>query len=261
MKNKRKLVIIIAGIVLVILFFPVCLRLKDGGSKVYRSMVGIYEVKDWSRMCYTEDGSAATKTGITIKLLGIKVFDNTKTLSSDPLGAISAANFPTTMSADEMLAKAKEEGFVITEEFQITSGEDIWQEFFRTTNVGNPAVVYLAHYYTLGDESRYDPEYYKEMLKEYPKIFLFCLSFDGEKYSITDRPGYMEEPEMTRTYPYLVKYEGKPASPTALFDRYEYYVLVHDKNVTWKELEWGMFSSRMGDYIDHYRVVSKHINE
>ena len=261
MKNKRKLVIIIAGIALAILLFPIRLSLKDGGSKVYRSMVGSYEVQDWNQMCCTEDGSAATKTGITIKLFGGKVFDNTKTLSSDSLGAIDTVNFPTTMSADEMLAKAKEEGFVVTEEFRITSGEDTWQEFFRTTNAGNPAVVYLAHYYTLGDESRYDPEYYKEMREEYPKIFLVSLAFDGEKYTITERPGYMEETEMIRTYPHLVKYEGKPASATALFDRYEYYVLVHDKNVTWKELEWGMFSSQMGDYIDHYRVVSKHIME
>ena len=66
---------------------------------------------------------------------------------------------------------------------------------------------------------------------------------------------------MVRTYPYLVKLEGKPRSVNALFDRYEYYVLVHDETLTWSEIEWGMLSSQMGDYIDHRSVVQKHIVE
>ena len=58
-----------------------------------------------------------------------------------------------------------------------------------------------------------------------------------------------------------MKMEGKPQSVNAIFDRYEYYVLVHDDTLTWSKIEHGMFSSIMGEYIDHCSVVMKHITE
>jgi len=76
---KKKLVVIIAIIIGILLLFPIRLRLKDGGSKVYRSIAGIYEVKDWKPMGSTEEAGETLKTGITVKLFGLKVFDNTKT--------------------------------------------------------------------------------------------------------------------------------------------------------------------------------------
>ena len=80
MKKKTKPIIIITVIIGIILLFPLCLRLKDGGSKVYRSIVGIYEVKAWKQMGYTEEAEETLKTGITVKVLGMKIFDNTTSL-------------------------------------------------------------------------------------------------------------------------------------------------------------------------------------
>lgn len=88
MKKKTKPIIIITVIIAFILMFPICMRLKDGGSKVYRSIVGIYEVKDWKQMGYTEEAEETLKTGITVKLFGVKVFDNTKTEVVAPLDPI-----------------------------------------------------------------------------------------------------------------------------------------------------------------------------
>jgi len=257
---KRKLFTIFTVIVGIILLFPICLRLKDGGSKEYRSIVGIYEVKNWKQMGYTEEAGETLKTGITVKLFGVKVFDNTKTEEVAPLGAIGTANFPTTMSADEMLQKAIEEDFVVMYEFQYLNGEEKWQEFYETVQNGTPATIYLAKYYTL-DEVGVSKEYYEANKDDYPKIFFLSLDFDGESYTLTEHLGIMEEPEQVSVYPYLVKMEGKPRSASALFDRYEYYVLVHDETLTWSEIEWGMFSSQMGDYIDHCSIVEKHIIE
>lgn len=257
---KKKFLIIIIVIVGIILLFPICLRLKDGGSKEYRSIIGIYEVKDWKQMGYTEEAGETLKTGITVKLFGIKVFDNTKTDVVAPLDPIGTENFPTTMSADEMLQKAIDEEFVVMYEFDYLNGEEKWKEFYEITKEGNPATIHLAKYYTL-DEVGVSKEYYEANKDEYPKIFLFTLCFDGERYTITDRQGTMEGAEMVRTYPYLVKMEGKPRSVNALFDRYEYYVLVHDNTLTWSEIEHGMFSSQMGDYIDHCSVVMKHMTD
>lgn len=255
---KKKLLIIIAVVIGILLLFPIPFRLKDGGSKEYRSIVGIYEVKIWKQMGYTEEAGEILKTGTTVKLFGLKVFDNTKTEVKAPLDPIGTANFPTTMSADEMLQKAIEEDFVVMYEFQYVNGEEKWQEFFETTKNGTPATIHLAKYYTM-DEVGVSKEYYEANKDEYPKIFLLTLCFDGEKYTITDRPGTMEDAEMVRTYPYLVKLEGKPRSATAIFDRYEYYVLVHDETLTWSEIERRSFSSKLEDSIDYCGVVMKHM--
>lgn len=265
MKKKLKPFTIIVIIITILLLFPIPFRLKDGGSREYRSIIGIYEVKDWKQMGYTEGAGGTLKTGITIKVFGIKIFDNTKIEVQDvPNTGTPTATpdtiFPITMSAEEMLQKAIEEDFVVMQEFDFLNGEERWKEFNETTGDGNPATITVARYYTL-DEEGVSEEYYEENKDEYPKIFFLTLSFDGETYTLTDRPGTMEEAERVSSYPYLVKFEGEPSSPSALFDRYEYYVLVHDKDVTWKELEWGMFSSQMGDYIDHRSVVQKHITE
>mgnify|MGYP000918393669 CR=1 FL=1 len=53
-----------------------------------------------------------------------------------------------------------------------------------------------------------------------------------------------------------MKYEGRPSSETAVFSEYTYYVLVNDNTVSWDDIEHGMLSSRLGDWIDHFKVYS-----
>lgn len=178
----------------------------------------------------------------------------------DPYATIGTTNFPVSMSADEMKEKAISKDFVVFEGFRLLSGKETWQEFYEKTQTGEPAVVYLAKYYTISKENMSE-ELYEQEKDEYPKLFLFCLMYDGEEYTVIDRPGYEEEPETARTYPYLKRLTGEPSSVHALFDSYDYYVLVHDPEVTWKELEWGMFSSQLGDYIDYYMVYGEHLTE
>lgn len=259
MKKKTKLLTIIIVIVLLILLFPIRLQLKDGGTKVYRSVVGIYEITDWNQMGFLEE-MEINKVGTTMKLFGFTVFDNSATEilaedGADVFTAISSRHFPVKMPAEEMLQKAKAEGFVVFESIDVVSGEETWQKFYEKTQNGEPAIVYLANYYTL-NKDRMSEELYEQEKDEYPKIFLSSLYFDGEKYQITTRPGYEEEAESSRIYPYLVRYEGEPSSVSATFSHYVYYVLVHDKEVTWAEIEHGAFSSRMGDYISHDKVYS-----
>lgn len=259
MKKKTKLLTIVIAIVLILLLFPIRLQLKDGGTKVYRSIVGIYEITDWNQMGFVEE-METRKVGTTIKLFGLTVFDNSATEilaedEADVFAAISSEYFPVDMPAEEMLQKVKANDFVVFEGIDVVSGEETWQKFYEKTQQGEPAIVYLANYYTL-DKDRVAEELYEQEKDEYPKIFLSSLYFDGKQYQITARPGYEEEAESSRIYPYLVRFEGEPSSPSATFSHYVYYVLVHDKEVTWAEIEYGMFSSRMGDYIAHDKVYS-----
>ncbi len=58
---------------LVILLFPVQLMYKDGGTKEYRSIVGIYSVIDYHRIA----GYNEYLEGCEIQIFGITVYKNT----------------------------------------------------------------------------------------------------------------------------------------------------------------------------------------
>lgn len=79
MKKKTKLIIILVAVLLIILLFPIRFQYKDGGTSAYRSIVGIYEVTDWNQMGANVENFETRKTGITVKLFGLTVFDNSKT--------------------------------------------------------------------------------------------------------------------------------------------------------------------------------------
>lgn len=76
-KSKKNKVLIIVGIILlaVILLVPVPLRIKDGGSVEYKAV--LYSVTDWHAMAGQDSNGKMTYVeGISIKILGIEIFDN-----------------------------------------------------------------------------------------------------------------------------------------------------------------------------------------
>ncbi len=157
-------------------------------------------------------------------------------------------------SADEALALARQTGAVVMEGLKCTSGRDAWDAFCAKADRGEPASVLCVRYYTLDPEG-VSEELYEEEKDQYPKLFVQQLVFDGERYSVTSRASTEEEPESAETYPCLRHFTGKGPA-TALFTNYEYYVLTDEADVTWEEIERGMFSSQSGDWIRHFTVFS-----
>lgn len=151
------------------------------------------------------------------------------------------------------LDDAKSDNCVVFENGGITYGQSVWDDFITATDNGKSSTVRLAFYYTLGDPSQYSEEHYEEIKDDYPVLFIKDLSFDGKKYIIE---GFEEGQLISKEYKYLVKYEGRTKSATAIFSKYTYYVLVDDNTVTWDDIEHGMLSSQFGDWIDHYIVYS-----
>ena len=49
-------------------------------------------------------------------------------------------------------------------------------------------------------------------------------------------------------------YTGESSTANTAYDAYSEYVLVNDRNVTWEDIQKGMFSSQFGDYIAHDTV-------
>ena len=155
------------------------------------------------------------------------------------------------LPGDYTVEQAKEDGCVIYEDDDITYGQEIWDSFVEATSAKNEAAVRLGFYYTLDDPSRYDPDYYKLIKDSYPLLFIQDLEYDGTTYTIRE---FEDGNEITRTYQYLMKYEGDAESPHASYDSYVRYVLTNDNTLTWKDIIAGMISSQWGAYVDHYVV-------
>ena len=69
---KKKLVICIVAICSTILFFPIPLRLKDGGTVRYQAL--LYSISDVHRISHnSEDGY---DDGIIIEILGMEIFNS-----------------------------------------------------------------------------------------------------------------------------------------------------------------------------------------
>ncbi len=169
------------------------------------------------------------------------------------LTACSKSNKPALdqLPDDYSYEDAVADGCVVFENSDVASGQSIWDAFLEKADAGNKASVRLAYYYTLDDPSRYAPEYYEEIKDDYPLLFVTDLTFDGSEYMIEE---YEDGAPISRTFKYLMKYEGAPSSKDALYYSYLYYVLVNDDTVTWEDIERGMLSSVFGAAIDHYRV-------
>ena len=152
---------------------------------------------------------------------------------------------------DYSLEQAKADGCVVHEDGDVTSGQTVWDAFAEAVSAGTAASVRLGFYYTLGDPSRYDPEYYESIKDDYPVLYIEDLTYDGTAYTIR---WFEKDGEIVKAYRYLMRYEGEPESPYASYDSHVRYVLTNDDSVTWEDIVWGMVSSRFGDYIDHHQV-------
>lgn len=153
---------------------------------------------------------------------------------------------------DYTVEQAKEDGCVIYEDGDITYGQEIWDAFVETVSTNKEtSSVRLGFYYTLGDPSQYDPDYYESIKDDYPMLFIQDLNYDGITYTLR---WFENGNEIIETYQYLMKYEGKAESPNATYDSYVRYVLTNDNSVTWGDIVGGMLSSQSGDHIDHHVV-------
>lgn len=154
---------------------------------------------------------------------------------------------------DYTLEDALAEDMVVMADGEAINGQEKWKQFYEATLNGKPANIKVVYYYTLGDASRYDPDYYESIKDEYPKLFVSYLYYDGSRYTLTS---FSEEQQYMGTFSYLMRYE-KEEDPKAFYSDRVKYVLVNDSTVTWSEIQWGMLSSQSGDYIEHEMVYAE----
>lgn len=159
---------------------------------------------------------------------------------------------PSKRSAPTALQQAKEDGCVITENGDVTSGQEIWQDFVEAAEDGRSVSVQVAHYHTL-DPKNCSEQYYEAYQEDYPVLYVFNLAYDDGSYTLRWNEGGRE---YVRTYKYLMRHTGEAPTTNATYDTYIRYVLTNDNTVTWEDLFQGMVSSQFGDYIDHYPIYT-----
>ncbi len=164
------------------------------------------------------------------------------------------------------LERVKADGFVVMEGLHVTSGAEVWAEFYKKVESGTPCSVRIANYYDY-DEPKYPREENEIEKYDHPALYLKELIYDGKQFmtrplhfSGEDYISYCiegdESPE--QTWKYLMHYSLEAPRATAKWTKCERYVLVNDDTLTWDQIEWGMLSSRSGDFLPHDSVYAEH---
>ncbi len=151
------------------------------------------------------------------------------------------------------LEDAKDDGYVVMEDGDVTFEENIWQNFVKLSAKKTPCKIRVVHYYTLGDPSHYDPAYYESIKNDYPAMYILELVYDGKTFCVSH---YEDDKLYQSEYKYLMRYEGKAETNSAIYTSYVRYVLVNDDKVTWDDIMHGLLSSRSGDYIPHRSIYT-----
>ncbi len=156
-------------------------------------------------------------------------------------------------SADEALEAAKQSRTVVIQDMRCTSGADAWADFWKSAENGEAASVLCAHYYNI-DKAHMSRELYEQEKNQYPCLFFVLVEYDGKSFAVTTRESTVKKPEHTDKYKYLVHYTGN-GPEQAVYDTYDYYVLVDDRSVTWDEITKSMLSSQFTENMTkHYTV-------
>lgn len=149
------------------------------------------------------------------------------------------------VNADDLQA-AKDMGYVVMENSDVTFGQQIWQDFLNAVNEGQEASVKIAQYYTL-DPERCSEEYYEINREDYPELYVDTLTYDGCVYTLGNASGI--------SFSYLMHYTVDGDLQTK-YDTRILYVLTNDNTVTWEQLVKSGLGSQLGESIPYHTVYS-----
>ncbi len=154
-----------------------------------------------------------------------------------------------------LLEQAKEGGKIVLEDGYATSGEAVWNTFYKLSGQGKHISADIVHYHTLREPQQYDEKYYEAHKEDYPALYEFELTHDGGTYTMKWNENGTE---YVRTYKYLRVFEDTVPSYQSSKEpeKVTRYVMTNDNTATLDELWRGVASSQLGDYIDFYTIYS-----
>ena len=155
--------------------------------------------------------------------------------------------YPTDTLAEEILTAVKEEKYVVLEDLRLTSGGELWQEFYQKVQEEEHAQIRLVHYFAPDDAG------------DDPRLYFYSLVYvAGEGFWIVQRScdEKTEEREVYQ-YLYLIHNTREPIRFGADYSLEDIYFLANDNTVTWDEIQREALSSYYdGDRIEYYMVYN-----
>lgn len=159
------------------------------------------------------------------------------------------------------LARAKSDGCLVMEDGDVTSGKEVFDDFFDKTSQQKNAKIRVVDYYTL-DKSKVSEEFYEQEKDGYPIMYITDVVYENGEfttYSDANNDGAL----VKKTYKYLIKDEFE-GNPEATFMTATYYMLVNDKSLTFNEIFQSLISSSYqgnGKDLSHFNIYQKsHFN-
>ncbi len=116
---------------------------------------------------------------------------------------------------DYSLEDAKNDGYVIYENTDISQGQEKWDKFLKSSETGKPCAVRLV------------------FAEKNEKIKIYDLSYNGKEYTLKfEENGKL----ISETYLYLLKSEEiPPIISISPIEKRVIYFLADDPNLTWKQ--------------------------
>ena len=130
------------------------------------------------------------------------------------------------------LEEAKNDGCVVYEELDITSGQKAWDDFLNLVENKKSCAIRLYFYDTLNPDI-YTEEHYQELIKDYPKIEVYDLSYHRKKFTLTK---IVDGEIVKEEYAYLLKSEDEPLLPSISgYSKRIVYFLSDTPDITWMQ--------------------------
>lgn len=147
--------------------------------------------------------------------------------------------------SDYSLEQAKQDGCVVMENVDVTSGQEIWQEFVQQTINGNAASVRVVHHYNYPDF---------EIEGIFPCMDVHELTFDGNEYTLRF---YGKDGQINvRSFKYLLQSTSYAESPDFPYQSRLRYLLVNDNTVTWEDIYNAKQTCYNWDDIYYYEIYT-----
>ena len=130
------------------------------------------------------------------------------------------------------LEEAKNDGCVVYEELDIVSGQEAWDAFLHLVEDKKSCAIRLYFYDTLNPDL-YTEEHYQELMKDYPKIEVYDLSYHRKKFTLTK---IVDGEIVKEEYAYLLKSEDEPLLPSISgYNKRIVYFLSDTPDITWMQ--------------------------
>ncbi len=187
-----------------------------------------------------------------------------ETTTEEPLIADSVIfSFPEDMAITDIYLNVKKGGWVVSHSGFIMAGDSLWREFYDKVSKGEPANVLIAKYTEFDPENK-SPEYIERYEKEYPRLLLTEISYDGELFTQMTFNFREGELDSQARYKYIISYDGPPVGGgDPKYGHEEVYYLVNDSTVTYEQIVYSYFMANAGipDVYAAYTLRSEYKDE